>query len=68
MIIRTCEHMILGQLRMGARQTKNTPLFHQIIYLGGHQKKKNKWDFPILATPFHLHGNFDEKMVEIAPV
>ena len=58
--IHTCEHMILGQLRKGVRQTKNTPLFHL--------KKKNKWDFPILATPFHLHGNFDEKMVEIAPV
>ena len=25
--IRTCEHMILGQLRMGARQTKNAPLY-----------------------------------------
>ena len=25
-ILRTCEHMILGQLRMGARQTKNAPL------------------------------------------
>ena len=24
--IRTCEHMILGQLRMGARQAKNVPL------------------------------------------
>ena len=24
--IRTCEHMILGQLRMGARQTKNATL------------------------------------------
>ena len=24
--IRTCEHMILGQLRMEARQTKNAPL------------------------------------------
>ena len=24
--IRTCEHMILGQLRMGARQAKNAPL------------------------------------------
>ena len=24
--IRTCEHMILGQLLMGARQTKNAPL------------------------------------------
>ena len=24
--IRTCEHMILGQLTMGARQTKNAPL------------------------------------------
>ena len=23
--IRTCEHMILGQLTMGARQTKNAP-------------------------------------------
>ena len=22
----TCEHMILGQLRMGARKTKNAPL------------------------------------------
>ena len=26
--IRTCEHMILGQLIMGARQTKNAPLAH----------------------------------------
>ena len=24
--IRTCEHMILGQLRMGARQTNYAPL------------------------------------------
>ena len=24
--MRTCEHMILGQLRMGARQAKNAPL------------------------------------------
>ena len=24
--IRSCEHMILGQLRMGARQAKNAPL------------------------------------------
>ena len=24
--IRTCEHMILSQLRMGARQAKNAPL------------------------------------------
>ena len=24
--IRTCEHLILGQLTMGARQTKNAPL------------------------------------------
>ena len=24
--IRTCEHLILGQLRMGARQAKNAPL------------------------------------------
>ena len=24
--IHTCEHMILGQLRMGARQAKNAPL------------------------------------------
>ena len=29
--IRTCEHMILGQLRMGARQTKNAPLSQYII-------------------------------------
>ena len=25
--IRTCEHIILGRLRMGARQAKNAPLF-----------------------------------------
>ena len=24
--IRSCEHMIFGQLKMGARQTKNPPL------------------------------------------
>ena len=28
--IRTCEHMILGQLRMGARQAKNAPLIEMI--------------------------------------
>ena len=27
--IRTCEHMILGQLKMGARQTKNATLVSQ---------------------------------------
>ena len=27
--IRTCEHMILGQLMMGARQMKNAPLLRQ---------------------------------------
>ena len=26
--IRTCEHMVLGQLRMGARQAKNAPLIY----------------------------------------
>ena len=28
--IRTCEHMILGQLRIGARQAKNAPL-HSVL-------------------------------------
>ena len=27
----TCEHMILGQLRMRARQTKNAPLLYALI-------------------------------------
>ena len=31
--IRTCEHMILGQLRMGARQAKNAPLLVDMINL-----------------------------------
>ena len=32
--IRTCEHMILGQLRMGARQAKNAPLIpKQLCYI-----------------------------------
>ena len=30
--IRTCEHMILGQLRMGARQAKNAPLLIAIVF------------------------------------
>ena len=43
--IRTCEHMILGQLRMGARQAKNAPLsqssslsklFPKYQHLDGH--------------------------------
>ena len=29
--IRTCEHMILGQLTMGARKTKNGPLMVVMI-------------------------------------
>ena len=29
--IRTCEHMILGQLRMQARQTKNAPLRSSVL-------------------------------------
>ena len=29
--IRTCEHMILGQLPMGARQTKKAPLNPEMI-------------------------------------
>ena len=29
--IRTCEHMILGQLRMGARQTNYAPLVGHIM-------------------------------------
>ena len=31
--IRTCEHMILGQLSMGARQAKNAPLCTVCIFL-----------------------------------
>ena len=34
-LVHTCEHMILGQLRMGARQTKNAPLY----------TSKNWWPF-----------------------
>ena len=30
--IRTCEHMILGQLTMGARQAKNAPLVEDDYY------------------------------------
>ena len=30
----TCEHMILGQLMIGARQTKNAPLLRSLSYLG----------------------------------
>ena len=32
--IRTCEHMILGQLRMGARQAKNAPLMMIMLKMG----------------------------------
>ena len=30
--MRTCEHMTLGQLRMGARQAKNAPLTVIVSY------------------------------------
>ena len=34
--IRTCEHMILGQLRMGARQTNYAPLMlYRVSFLTG---------------------------------
>ena len=29
---RTCEHMILGQLSMGARQAKNAPLCRSLLF------------------------------------
>ena len=29
--IRTCEHMVLGRLRIGARQAKNAPLHVSIV-------------------------------------
>ena len=32
--IRTCEHMILGQLRMGARQTNYAPLTKMVQKIG----------------------------------
>ena len=28
-----CEHMILGQLKLGARQTKNAPLIEDNTYM-----------------------------------
>ena len=31
--IRTCKHMILGQLRIGARQAKNAPLYIDITLI-----------------------------------
>ena len=33
--IRTCEHMILGQLRMGARQTNYAPLVFLLFACNG---------------------------------
>ena len=43
--IRTCEHMILGQLRMGARQTNYAPLHS--VYIGQYDSpvSKNFWCF-----------------------
>ena len=35
--IRTCEHVILGQLRMGARQTKNAPLLEEKVANVAHE-------------------------------
>ena len=32
--IRTCEHMILGQLSLGAHQTKNAPLARDVFFHG----------------------------------
>ena len=32
--IRTCEHMILGQLKMGARQTNYAPLMYVLTSFG----------------------------------
>ena len=37
--IRTCEHMILGQLRMRARQIKNAPLYERKLLLGPKHKR-----------------------------
>ena len=38
--IRTCEHMILGQLRMGARQTNYAPLIIHLILCGNFFENK----------------------------
>ena len=47
--IRTCEHMILGQLRMCARQTKNAPLQAGALFCTDNAKY-----WPILASFRHF--------------
>ena len=42
---RTCEHLILGQLRMGARQAKNAPLYSIPCSLPNQAKLKFDQDF-----------------------
>ena len=42
--IRTCEHMILGQLSMGARQTKNGTLVPLRIYESTFELFRRAWE------------------------
>ena len=51
--IRTCEHMILGQLRMGARQAKNAPLVHVCIDIGNNGNGNQKY---VVVTFNYGHG------------
>ena len=50
--IRTCEHMILGQLRIWARQAKNAPLIWRIINCENPpisiDNSNHHWDFDFL--------------------
>ena len=48
--IRTCEHMILGQLRMGARQAKNAPLLLWKFSYYREQERSNSEYFDIFNT------------------
>ena len=40
--MRTCDHMILDQLRLGARQAKNAPLLYCYIEFAFEEKKLMK--------------------------
>ena len=48
--IHTCEHMILGQLRMGSRQAKNAPLvcisskLVKILDSGANKQSLSHWN------------------------
>ena len=58
--IRTCEHMILSQLRMGAHQTKNAPLLYAKTHEGQNESLAQISGANFQANPWIRNQSFNK--------